>query len=876
MVEGANKGIQHVFRVTKDQFATTRNTNLVNNKEYYFIAIAYAHNRFKEYSQTEAAFLDGQKEPYLAGRKREKDGGSIVPITAIPHSPAAEDGGKLAQSEFGMCPQITRLGGYGNGGFILRLDEASITELMGAKGETAKAPGELVGSLTSGGSDVNIKMTNPCIIPNPTYVENNGPLNVRVIDPLKIREGRFNILFRNTAKNDTATVNNNTRWCIVHEDGAHFDSTVLNGVVKYIDTIWSDFTIGRYNEQLFLDLGIAVTLVNPEATATDIKIYTSQESGFASPFFGGAAQKDALLRSEMTFENENLQWLSAVPDNDDYYIYNWIRAGLQFSANSYGTFASPKTKFSVADPYMDEDYFKGFTPLTGMNANPQTVSMDKEQVFEDVVRGTWSPYALVSGQPFHPGFNFSYYLADDDTLNYLTRNSSVFAPGEKKNQLEREMNVPLFNRSLMYSDMSMLPSVRIVFTADTTKWTRCPVIEMCDDRTQSEGNARKFSARRHASVNKEGKTCADLGIAANANDPGNPAYIADSGMGWFPGYAINTVTGERLNIMFGEDSRYVQYHGRDMMWNPVNDMMEGTSNYIIGGRHYIYVMNAYSQPFYNFSKTTLEELTYYKTPSYDAGRWAMKMLASAERMMNVYVAPTGGTSYLRHGLANNEWMNRFPQRDSIAMLYASVAWVNMPLVSQRYQFENPMDIPCDVTINIDVRSRYGAFLGPNRTQSASAGFTRANREMPIYQFVLSAKDAVLENLATDKNAKQNYIDSLLGQINIVPNPYYSYSSYETSSQLETKVRIVNLPTGIEKGKAQGCLIRIYTVDGTLVRTIGPTPVNQTYVDWDLHNQTGIPIAGGMYLIHVDVPGIGERVIKWLGTMRPVDLNSFQF
>ena len=90
------------------------------------------------------------------------------------------------------------------------------------------------------------------------------------------------------------------------------------------------------------------------------------------------------------------------------------------------------------------------------------------------------------------------------------------------------------------------------------------------------------------------------------------------------------------------------------------------------------------------------------------------------------------------------------------------------------------------------------------------------------------------------------------------------------------MRIVNLPTGLEDGQKQGCLIRIYTVDGTLVRTLGPTPVNQTYVDWDLHNQTGIPIAGGMYLIHVSVPGIGDRVIKWFGTMRPVDLNSFGF
>ena len=132
------------------------------------------------------------------------------------------------------------------------------------------------------------------------------------------------------------------------------------------------------------------------------------------------------------------------------------------------------------------------------------------------------------------------------------------------------------------------------------------------------------------------------------------------------------------------------------------------------------------------------------------------------------------------------------------------------------------------------------------------------------------------NLATTSDSRKSYIDSLLAGINVVPNPYYSYSEYETTSQLETKVRIVNLPTGEENGVKQGCIIRIYTLDGTLVRTLGPTPVNATTIDWDLHNQTGIPIAGGMYLIHVSVPGIGERVIKWFGTMRPVDLNSFQF
>ena len=103
---------------------------------------------------------------------------------------------------------------------------------------------------------------------------------------------------------------------------------------------------------------------------------------------------------------------------------------------------------------------------------------------------------------------------------------------------------------------------------------------------------------------------------------------------------------------------------------------------------------------------------------------------------------------------------------------------------------------------------------------------------------------------------------------MVPNPYYSYSTYETASQLETKVRFVNVPTGTT--------ISIYTVDGTMVRRLGPTSGSATTLDWDLHNHNGIPIAGGMYLIHFSVPEIGDRVVKWFGTMPPVDLNSYGF
>ncbi|MEY3010874.1 MAG: hypothetical protein RLZZ314_1516, partial [Bacteroidota bacterium] len=39
-------------------------------------------------------------------------------------------------------------------------------------------------------------------------------------------------------------------------------------------------------------------------------------------------------------------------------------------------------------------------------------------------------------------------------------------------------------------------------------------------------------------------------------------------------------------------------------------------------------------------------------------------------------------------------------------------------------------------------------------------------------------------------------------------------------------------------------------------------------------EANVPIAGGVYIIHVDVPGVGQTIRKWFGVMRPIDLDNF--
>lgn len=829
MVSGANAGIQHVFRITTDQFASGVSTTLVNNKEYYYIAIAYAHNRYKEYSQTDASKLDGQKETYLAGRKNEH-GGTITAVTAKPHDPSSENGGTVAQATYGLSPIVTRIEGYGNGGNALTLTQSSLESLMGAPGEAAKEPGTL--KETSTGAVISATMLNPCIIEQPVYEENAGPINVKVIDPLNVKGGEFYIRFD--------TIGDEARWTISNLDGT------------YVDT--ADFVIGRYNEQLFLDLGIAVSISNPTAVATPLDVTINTSAGTIS-VEGGIVNDGSVISSSMTFADDNRQWLSGIPDNDNAMVYNWVRSGSQYATANVNSFVSSSNPVSLSEAYLDEDYYRSTYDNVHMTYN--STAVDKYEVFEDVNSGLWAPYGLTSTLPYHPGFNFRYYVADSTILDSIIDAGNVSGV-RNYHRTVRSMMCYNYNKSLIYNNMNKLPSVIIVITSDTTKWTRCPVIEMCDDYTQSEGNAHRFQLRKHLSVDKQGRTIDDRGVATDVNEPTNPGYISAYGMGWFPGYAICTETGERLNLMFGEDSRYAQYNGRDMMWNPVDVMLDGTQNYVMGGRHYIYVMNSVSQDFprYHVNSATIQN---YKTPSYDAGRWAVHMLGSLDRLLTT----VKGTD-INHGLIKSESATPIlAERDSAAFLFSTVCWVNMPLVQSRYAFSNPMDIPCDVTININVNRNYGQYLGDNGTTPTEV----VNNNNPMYMFQITDDIVTLTGQATATNAEQSYKDSLLTMISVVPNPYYSASTYETTSQLETKVRFINVPGN--------STISIYSLDGTLVRRLGPSPSNTTTVDWDLHNHNGIPIAGGMYLIHFDTP-FGERVVKWFGTMRPVDLQNFQF
>jgi hypothetical protein len=272
-VDGENTGIRHSFKITNDLFSQG-DTRLVNFKRYYFVAIAYAHNEFKDYDPTDPLLLDGQQKKYIASRKAAF--GEVKVLEVIPHNPTPEAGGTSQNIEYGSSPRIKRLDGFGNGGNDLQLTKAS-TDYIVANGELA----------------------------TPTYEYGRGPLNIKVIDPLNVADGYFECVFRDYTAPNNFNGADDASWIIYRYD--------QEGGNK-VDSITSQRIIEFNNEQLIPQWGISVQI---------------QQKKYFETSLGTTVDKYStdVIRAEISFVDSSKRWLTGVQDNSAYYPTNWVRSG---------------------------------------------------------------------------------------------------------------------------------------------------------------------------------------------------------------------------------------------------------------------------------------------------------------------------------------------------------------------------------------------------------------------------------------------------------------------------------------------------------------------------------------------------------------------
>lgn len=627
-----------------------------------------------------------------------------------------------------------------------------------------------------------------------TYLKGRDPLGFKVVDPVELVEADFELQF--TQPNDTA-IGNTTSWRLVD-----FTNN---------DTIYSERTLDRpYEQQIFSDArdyGFSIKLGTPTPRYTIPGNYLATASSPTRYVYDD-------LPSTIEYANPTERWLSFVKDNGTNSIFNWIRSGQLLNDPT-----SPGPGRAAAEAFDDNWYYTASTPPNPPTSN-DAIMQDPQNIFDDVADGLWAPYCLTS--------NYSKKTLTQ-TESDAGKPPFVYQPGFKWRNYSGP-NVPPQNT------LDKLQSVDVVITPDKSKWSRCIVLETGEDNALTDGT--EFSPNLQSG--RKGQL--RMQRSKKWHDPATRDYLEDDpfdiGRSYFPGYAINVETGERLNICFGEATDMPDQNGRDMLWNPTDKVLSPVvfPNQIIeqlpyfGGKHFIYVMDT----------------------KYDEGDSARQLLTDN------YANLTGSLLNINAALQP---------------FYRSLMWTSMPYVTPGYQFQADANgqryIPND---EVKVRLRV------ERPYDRLATISTSGDSLPRYQFSTKGMGATEGNEDVAKSA--------LDIIRLVPNPYLGYSSYETD-QNSNIVKITNLPNK--------CNITILSLDGVIIRklsrAIDVDPATNKRIDisdgatiddinpdnslnWDMKNDKGITVGSGIYLFHVEAPGIGQRTLKWFGAIRPADTSNF--
>jgi len=394
-------------------------------------------------------------------------------------------------------------------------------------------------------------------------------------------------------------------------------------------------------------------------------------------------------------------------------------------------------------------------------------------------------------------------------VSYITpawKESQGFAIAQKKLQLKH------------------LNNVDIVMTSDKSKWSRCIVVESAvpdylQNGLSTEDSRSQFELRAASSIDEEGKE------------------IEGEGMSYFPGYAVDVETGERLNIFFGENSVYRTANdslisevtglpietnniGADMIWNPTTELFTtgnfrsfnlGIYNNLLGGQHFIYV--------------TRQE--------YDGCQAISEQLGAGGLLNKI-----NGVSF--------------------------VTWTAIPVPAEPLLSLEEGLIPNDLTIKLRVTSPFNKEIDATDLKNPSK--FAAVGGLPVYEFAFTDVEA--------KDIQPNSYSDALDNVQVVPNPYYAYSAYE-QDQFENIVKVTNLPPR--------AIVTIYSLDGKFIQQfdraaepminggINPALTESQIapaLEWNLKNNKGIPVASGVYIFHISAPDLGiEKSIKWFGVNR---------
>ncbi len=536
-VQGADKGINRSISIKKDAFQ--EESNLVNNKEYYYSVVAYGYNsRANELNNFQN---DRVYQTYIESKK------NIKVYKAIPHAKP----GSIITDNAGTGFTMELISGKGNGGNVLEFIEGIEDSILAGRKPhlvyrkehsplniyrydpfTQDLPDSISIYLTSR-LEYDKLNTNVEFLPGDTILSlGNYVFSETIIDGFKTLTYQINpykrqiqgeaVVIRERREFETETTKTLEIRLLNGADNGTFIRDVIairreGGEESYVgvtkrttkfslkgDTssnasctdfenndFWtinagariyqSSLAISEKKEELIPDLGLAININNSENPG-----YKNRERGFENNGFQFA---------EILYQDENQKWLIPI----DFDSLPWI-----------------------------------------VQAPRSLTTYDQLDVYQDILEGSWSTWLSTRAA-----------FADES-----------IAPGVSPRNPEG------------WAYIQELPNIDVVFTQDRSKWTRCAVLQMAPPEVSIVNpvvNRVQKSEKR--SVDKDGNPDGSLAVFPDGTNELSKGYS------WFPGYAIDLDKGIRLNMAFTENKIRDSVAGDDLLFNP--NSTDTNNHYVI-------------------------------------------------------------------------------------------------------------------------------------------------------------------------------------------------------------------------------------------------------------------------------------------------------
>jgi hypothetical protein len=137
------------------------------------------------------------------------------------------------------------------------------------------------------------------------------------------------------------------------------------------------------------------------------------------------------------------------------------------------------------------------------------------------------------------------------------------------------------------------------------------------------------------------------------------------------------------------------------------------------------------------------------------------------------------------------------------------------------------------------------------------------QEGDVFQIIINVpfNEADVYRFTTDSSfidlVKQN--EEYKEKPYVVPNPYLGMASFEQAPYAQTgrgdrRIEFRGLPVD--------AIVRIYTITGELVQTLHHNTGFQNYIAWNLRSKDNLEIAPGLYIYHVEAPGVDDYIDKF--------------